>query len=201
MSGRTARWPPPQADCRLCSYRLWDFDADRRMAGQSPPAGRESWSLERIDSATPCSLAFLIAGLQTVRADIGMGALKALQSLQPGAVEGFAAPLLDEPTVFMRGVVLVLDHQHPIEAVRMDRWCHSLSLAPDAVCAPDHRDPGAPSAVPDWSVSSKLTDRGARPGPTVIVLRGHLVLHLRNKPEPLSGALTSHSSTALGAVL
>ena len=87
-------------------------------AGFERPA---AWlSLDEGDSDPTRFLAYLVAALQTVEADIGEGALGALQSPQPPPTESVLTALLNEISAIPDDFVLVLDDYHVIDARPID---------------------------------------------------------------------------------
>src|SRR5512141_1764105 len=66
-------------------------------------------SLDEGDNAPTSFLAYLVAALQTIAANIGAGALRTLQSPQPPPIESILTVLLNEITAVPDNFVLVLD--------------------------------------------------------------------------------------------
>ena len=58
---------------------------------------------------------YVIAALQTVRADLGVAALGLLETPQPVPVETFLTVLLNELATLAESCILVLDDYHVIE--------------------------------------------------------------------------------------
>ncbi len=88
------------------------------VAGDERPA---AWlSLDEGDNDPTRFLAYLLAALQTVEADIGEGVLGALQSPQPPPTESILTALLNEITTVEDDFILVLDDYHVIEARVVD---------------------------------------------------------------------------------
>ncbi len=73
-------------------------------------------SLDESDNDPARFLAYFIAALQTIQANIGQGVLSALQSLQPPPTDVVLATLINEIAAIPDRVVLVLDDYHIIEA-------------------------------------------------------------------------------------
>ena len=85
------------------------------------PKVRVAWlSLDEGDSAPPRFLTYVIAALQTISANIGAGALAALQSPQPPPTESILTTLLNEITALPDSFVLVLDDYHLVDAQPVD---------------------------------------------------------------------------------
>ena len=88
------------------------------IAGCGRPA---AWlSLDEGDSDPTRFLAYLVAALQTIEADIGEGVLGALQSPQPPPTESILTALLNEIAAVEDEFVLVLDDYHVIDARPID---------------------------------------------------------------------------------
>jgi ATP/maltotriose-dependent transcriptional regulator MalT len=66
-------------------------------------------------------LAYLVAALQTIAANLGEGVLSALQSSQPLPTEAILTSLLNELTMLPDNFVLVLDDYHVIDAKPVDQ--------------------------------------------------------------------------------
>ena len=77
-------------------------------------------SLDEEDNDPVRFLAYLIAALQTIAANIGGGLLSVLQSPQPPPVETMLTTLLNEINTISDNFVLVLDDYHVIEAQTID---------------------------------------------------------------------------------
>jgi LuxR family maltose regulon positive regulatory protein len=73
-------------------------------------------SLDEGDNDPVRFLAYFVAALQTIEANIGKGALSALQSPQPPPTEAVLTSLLNEITALPDRIVLVLDDYHLIES-------------------------------------------------------------------------------------
>jgi LuxR family maltose regulon positive regulatory protein len=88
------------------------------VAGCGRPA---AWlSLDEGDNDPTRFLAFLVAALQTIAANIGKGVLGVLQSPQPPPTESILTALLNEITAIPGDFVLVLDDYHVIDAKPVD---------------------------------------------------------------------------------
>jgi LuxR family maltose regulon positive regulatory protein len=88
------------------------------LAGCDRPA---AWlSLDEGDNDPTRFLAYLVAALQTVAADIGEGVLGMLQSPQPPPTESILTALLNEITTVEDDFVLVLDDYHAVDAKPAD---------------------------------------------------------------------------------
>jgi LuxR family maltose regulon positive regulatory protein len=88
------------------------------IAGCGRPA---AWlSLDERDSDSTRFLAYLLAALQTVEADIEEGVLGALQSPQPPPTESILTALLNEIAAVEEDFVLVLDDYHVVDAKPID---------------------------------------------------------------------------------
>jgi LuxR family maltose regulon positive regulatory protein len=88
------------------------------VAGFERPA---AWlSLDEGDNDPARFLAYLVAALQTVAANVGEAALGALQSSQPPPPEAVLTVLLNEITTLPDHIVLVLDDYHVIDANSVD---------------------------------------------------------------------------------
>ncbi len=89
------------------------------LAGGARPA---AWlSLDEEGENDPARfLAYLVAALQTIAANIGEGVLSALQSSQPPPTEAILTALLNEITTLPDNFVLVLDDYHVIDAKPVD---------------------------------------------------------------------------------
>ena len=88
------------------------------LAGCGRPA---AWlSLDEGDNDATRFLAYLVASLRAIAADIGEGTLGALQSPQPPPIESILAALLNEIDTVADDLVLVLDDYHVIDARPVD---------------------------------------------------------------------------------
>jgi LuxR family maltose regulon positive regulatory protein len=87
-------------------------------AGCGRPAG---WlSLDEGDNDPARFLAYLVAALQTIAADIGESVLDVLQSPQPPPTESILTTLLNEITTIPHDFALVLDDYHVVDAKPVD---------------------------------------------------------------------------------
>ena len=77
-------------------------------------------SLEEGDNDPTRFLAYLVAALQTIAADIGEGVLSMLRSPQPPPTESILTALLNEVTTVPDDFVLVLDDYHVIDTRPVD---------------------------------------------------------------------------------
>jgi LuxR family maltose regulon positive regulatory protein len=82
-------------------------------------------SLDEGDNDPTRFLAYLVAALQTIAANIGEGLLAALQSPQPPPAESILTALLNEITTVPDHFALVLDDYHVIDAKPVD---HALTF-------------------------------------------------------------------------
>jgi LuxR family maltose regulon positive regulatory protein len=82
-------------------------------------------SLDEGDNDPACFLAYLVAALQTIAANIGAGLLGVLQSPQPPSTESILTALLNEITTVPDDFVLVLDDYHVIDSKPVD---HALTF-------------------------------------------------------------------------
>jgi LuxR family maltose regulon positive regulatory protein len=86
------------------------------------PKVRAAWlSLDEGDNDPIRFLAYLVAALQTIAANMGKGVLGVLQSPQPPPTEAILTTLLNEITALPDQFVLVLDDYHVIDAKPVDR--------------------------------------------------------------------------------
>jgi LuxR family maltose regulon positive regulatory protein len=82
---------------------------------------RAAWlSLDKGDNDLTCFLAYLVAALQTVAANIGAGVLRALQSPQPPPTEAILTALINDIITIPDHFALVLDDYHVIETKSLD---------------------------------------------------------------------------------
>jgi LuxR family maltose regulon positive regulatory protein len=89
------------------------------LAGCERPV---AWlSLDEADNDTTRFVAYLIAALQTIVANLGEGVLGALQSPQPPPTESVLTALLNEINTIPENFVLVLDDYHVIDAKPVDQ--------------------------------------------------------------------------------
>jgi LuxR family transcriptional regulator, maltose regulon positive regulatory protein len=77
-------------------------------------------SLDEGDSDQARFLAYLVAALRTVVAEVGEGALGMLQSPQPPATEAVLTALLNEITALPHDIVLILDDYHVVDSEPVD---------------------------------------------------------------------------------
>ena len=97
-----------------------------RPFGSPSPLGMEegmsvAWlSLDEGDADLARFLAYLVAALQTVKADLGAGVLGALQSPQPPPTESILTALLNEVITILDNFVLVLDDYHLVDSRPVD---------------------------------------------------------------------------------
>ncbi|MGD9100010.1 MAG: AAA family ATPase, partial [Anaerolineae bacterium] len=82
---------------------------------------RTAWlSLDEGDNDPTRFLAYLVAALRTIEANIAQGALNALQSPRPPLAEAILTSLINEITAIPDPIVLVLDDYHTIESSPVD---------------------------------------------------------------------------------
>ncbi|MDQ3637743.1 MAG: LuxR C-terminal-related transcriptional regulator [Actinomycetota bacterium] len=131
--------PPPQPRAVLRSRLLERLNdgPHRKLTLISAPAGfgkttlvsewiagcgrPSAWlSLDGGDNDPTRFLAYLVAALQTIAADIGVEVLVALQSPRPPPTESILTALLNELTAIEDDLVLVLDDYHVIDARPVD---------------------------------------------------------------------------------
>jgi LuxR family maltose regulon positive regulatory protein len=86
------------------------------LGGATPPRAIAWLSLDEGDNDPTRFLAYFVAALQTIEADVGKGALGALQSPQPPPAEAILTGLINEIAAIPDRIVLVLDDYHLIEA-------------------------------------------------------------------------------------
>ena len=77
-------------------------------------------SLDEGDTAPTSFLAYLVAALQTITANIGKGVLAVLQSPQPPPIESILTTLLNEITTVPDHFVFVLDDYHLLDSKPVD---------------------------------------------------------------------------------
>src|SRR5947209_1486020 len=77
-------------------------------------------SLDKGESDPTLFLTYLVAALQTIAPNIGVGVLSALQSPQPPPTETILTALLNDLTTISEHFVLVLDDYHVIDAKAVD---------------------------------------------------------------------------------
>lgn len=124
------------------------------------PEVHPAWlSLDEEDGDPTRFLAYLVAALQTVAADIGETALGMLQSPQPPPVESMLAALLNEITTLPYEVVLFLDDYHLVESEPVDEaLAFMLEHMPSQlhVVIATREDPRLPLAR--WRARGQLTE-------------------------------------------
>ena len=85
------------------------------------PKVRAAWlSLDEGDNDPARFLAYMIAALRTIEANIGKGALSALQSPQPPPAEAVLISLINEIAALPDSIILVFDDYHTIESSPVD---------------------------------------------------------------------------------
>src|SRR5450759_52267 len=85
------------------------------------PKVRVAWlSLDEGDNDPTRFLAYLVAALQTIVANIGEGMLGVLQAPQPPSIESILTTLLNEIATIPDNFILVLDDYHAIDAKSID---------------------------------------------------------------------------------
>jgi len=133
--------PPPRPKVvlrpRLIERLNEGLSASRKLTLISAPAGfgkttlvsewvascdqKVAWlSLDEGDNDPASFLAYLVAALQTIKAEIGTGILGALQSPQPPPIESILTALLNEITTVQDHFVLVLDDYHVMDSKPVD---------------------------------------------------------------------------------
>jgi LuxR family maltose regulon positive regulatory protein len=85
------------------------------LDGTTPPIAIAWLSLDENDNDLTRFLSYFVAASQTIEADIGQGALSALQSPQPPPIEALLTPLINEIAALSSQIGLVLDDYHLIE--------------------------------------------------------------------------------------
>ncbi|HEX7568610.1 MAG TPA: LuxR C-terminal-related transcriptional regulator [Anaerolineaceae bacterium] len=78
-------------------------------------------SLDEGDNDPARFISYLVAALQTIKAEIGEGLLAALQSPQPLQIETILTTLLNEISTIPENFILVLDDYHSIDSQPVDR--------------------------------------------------------------------------------
>src|SRR5947208_10602193 len=92
------------------------------VEGIERPRARTAWlSLDEGDNDPARFLAYLVAALQTIAANIGEGVLGVLQSPQPPPTASILTALLNEITTIPDNFILVLDDYHVIDAKPIDQ--------------------------------------------------------------------------------
>ncbi len=130
--------PRPKVVSRPRLIKLLNDGLHRRLTLVSAPAGfgkttlvsewvagcerPVAWlSLDEADHDTARFLTYLIAALQTVAANVGIGVVDALHSPQPPATESILTLLLNEIAALPDDIVLVLDDFHVVDAKPVDQ--------------------------------------------------------------------------------
>ena len=121
---------------------------------------RVAWlSLDEGDNDPTRFLAYLVAALQTIAANIGKGVLAALQSPQPPPTESILTNLLNDITTISDSFILVLDDYHVIDSKPVDEV---LTFLLDHLPSQMHlvfatrEDPSLP--LPRYRVRGQLTE-------------------------------------------
>ncbi len=105
LSGKLTLISAPAGYGKTILLTGWTTQSDRNIA----------WiSLDETDNDLPRFLSYLIAALQTLKADFGQNALLALQAPQPLADEKLITALVNEIIQILDRFVLVLDDYHLI---------------------------------------------------------------------------------------
>ena len=124
------------------------------------PEVRPAWlSLDEGDGDPARFLAYLVAALRTVAADVGEGVLGMLQSPQPPPTESMLTALLNEIATLPHGVVLVLDDYHVVDSEPVDQALAFLleHLPPQLhLVIATREDPHLPLAR--WRARGQLTE-------------------------------------------
>jgi LuxR family maltose regulon positive regulatory protein len=90
-------------------------------ANENQSAYSIAWlSLDEGDNDPARFLAYIVAALRTIEANIGKGALSALQSPQPPPAEAVLISLINEIAAIPGSIILVLDDHHTIESSPVD---------------------------------------------------------------------------------
>jgi LuxR family maltose regulon positive regulatory protein len=85
------------------------------------PKVRAAWlSLDEGDNDPARFMAYMIAALRAIEANIGKGVLGALQSPQPPSAEAILTQLINEITATPSRIILVLDDHHTVESSLVD---------------------------------------------------------------------------------
>ena len=90
------------------------------MGRAAPPIAIAWLSLDEGDNDPARFLAYMIAALRTIEANIGKGALSALQSPQPPPTEAVLTSLINEVTAIPDRIIFILDDYHLIESSPVD---------------------------------------------------------------------------------
>ncbi len=121
---------------------------------------RAAWlSLDEADSDPARFLAYLVAALQTVAADVGQAVLGMLESPEPPRVESMLTALLNEIATLPHHVVLVLDDYHLVDSGPVDEALAFLleHLPPQLhLVVATREDPRLPLAR--WRARGQLTE-------------------------------------------
>jgi LuxR family maltose regulon positive regulatory protein len=124
------------------------------------PEVRSAWlSLDEGDSDSARFLAYLVAAVRTVAADVGQGVLGMLQSPRPPPTETMLTALLNEITTLPHGLVLVLDDYHLVDSEPVDEVLAFLleHLPPQMhLVIATREDPRLPLAR--WRARGQLTE-------------------------------------------
>jgi len=116
-------------------------------------------SLDEGDNDPACFLAYLVAALQTIAANIGAGVLGVLQTPQPPPIESILIALLNEIAAISDNFVLVLDDYHLIDSKPVDNVLTFLldHLPPQMhLVITTREDPSLP--LPRYRVRGQLTE-------------------------------------------
>lgn len=173
--------PRPNAVLRPCLIERLDEGLQSRLILVSAPAGfgkttlvcewmaglehldpdvRPAWlSLDEGDGDPARFLAYLVAALRTVAADVGQGVLDTLQSPQPPPTESMLSTLLNDVAVLPHSVVLVVDDYHLVDSEPVDRAVAFVleHLPPQLhVVIATREDPRLPLAR--WRARGQLTE-------------------------------------------
>ena len=137
----TKLYVPPPRSARVLRSRLFDRlneGLQRKLTLISAPAGfgkttlisewvagngrPAAWlSLDEADGDPTRFLAYLVAALQTVAAEMGEGVLSVLNSPQPPPTESILTTLLNELALIPQPFVLVLDDYHALDSSAVDQ--------------------------------------------------------------------------------
>jgi LuxR family maltose regulon positive regulatory protein len=152
------------------------------VAGCERPS---AWlSLDEGDNDPTRFLAYLVAALQTIAANIGKGVLGMLQSPQPPPAESILTALLNEITAMPDNLVLILDDYHVIDAKPID---HALTFLLEHLPPQMHlviatrEDPQLPLArlrVRDQLTELRVTDLRFTPSEAAEFLNQRMGLNL-----------------------
>src|SRR5438105_13446187 len=111
LHGKLSLIAAPAGFGKTTLVSAWVAGCDRQVA----------WlSLDKGDSDPPLFLTYLVAALQTIAPNIGVGVLGALQSPQPPPTASILTALLNDITTISDHFVLVLDHYHLLDAKPVD---------------------------------------------------------------------------------